>query len=281
METQISDQFKAVGETRLSRSSGSTGAAKSLAAPRDAALTLLGVKVERLDRQEAIAKVLGMMAPGQPLQRLAFLNAHAANLASRDTMFSDALKRFKVLPDGVGVDLGARMVSGHAFPANLNGTDFVPELMARSPRPLRVMLLGAAPGVVEIAARNLQSMHPRHDFLVLSHGFFTAAEKPALLNQLAATKPDLLLVALGNPRQELFIANELDDSHARLAIGVGALFDFISGAVPRAPRLIRMLRLEWLFRLAIEPKRLFRRYVLGNPAFLARVFVQKLSRKRG
>src|SRR5439155_10617153 len=85
-----------------------------------------------------------------------------------------------------------------------------------------------------------------------------------------AARPDLLLVALSNPLQERWLARHTPALDVKVAMGVGALFDFMSGSVPRAPRLLRTLRLEWLFRLLLEPRRMFRRYVIGIPLFLWR-----------
>ena len=93
-------------------------------------------------------------------------------------------------------------------------------------------------------------------------------------------RPDILLVAMGVPRQEFWIAKNITSSHCTLPIAVGALLDFLSGSVPRAPAWMRRLRLEWVFRLIVEPGRLWRRYVLGNPVFLARVVRQKLFVER-
>jgi exopolysaccharide biosynthesis WecB/TagA/CpsF family protein len=119
---------------------------------------------------------------------------------------------------------------------------------------------------------------PQHDIDVIGHGFGDRVARAAMLEKLAGKPVDVLLVALGNPAQERFIASEVNAAHAQLAIGVGALFDFLAGEVPRAPSFIRRLRLEWTFRLMIEPRRLFKRYVLGNPAFLYRILRQKWRR---
>jgi exopolysaccharide biosynthesis WecB/TagA/CpsF family protein len=140
------------------------------------------------------------------------------------------------------------------------------------------MLLGGRPGVAERAAERFAQRYPAHRFGVLGHGYFAPEEEPALLARLAQERPDLLLVAFGNPRQELWIARHLDRSHCSVAVGVGALLDFTAGEVVRAPELLRRLRLEWLFRLAQEPRRLWRRYVVGNPAFLLRVLRARLAR---
>lgn len=209
------------------------------------------------------------------LIRLAFCNAHVVNLAARDPQFRAALETMMVLPDGMGVDMGSRLIHGEAFPANLNGTDFMPKLITSSPRPLRIALLGAGEGVAARAGLALARLDPRHDITILGHGYFDEAGERLILARLAASPVDLLLVAFGNPKQELWITRKIGPEHARVAAGVGALFDFWAGEVVRAPIWLRRLRLEWLFRLCQEPGRLWRRYVMGNPAFLLRILRQK------
>lgn len=223
---------------------------------------------------DALAQLNKIIYSGAHI-KLAFANSHVVNVAAADAALADALRTFLVLPDGIGVDLGSRLLYGAPFRANLNGTDFIPRLIAAAPIALKVGLVGGKPGVAERAAQQLSVMNPYHRFRVFSHGYFGAEDEPALLAALAEDRPDLLLVAFGNPRQELWIAGKIGPEHAVVAAGVGALFDFLAGEVARAPLWVRGLRLEWLFRLAQEPSRLWRRYVLGNPAFLLRVLLQK------
>lgn len=232
------------------------------------------VRISSLTGDEAIALLAQAMQAGEHV-KLAFSNSHVVNVAAGDEDFADALRQFLVLPDGFGVDLGSRLLYGVPFAANLNGTDFIPRLIASSHAPLKIGLVGAKPGVAERAMQRLAAMVPQHRFRVFSHGFFTAGDEPALLGEMAADRPDLLLVAFGNPRQEVWIAGKLGPGHCAVAAGVGALFDFLAGEVIRAPLWVQRLRCEWLFRLAQEPGRLWRRYVLGNPVFLMRVLVQK------
>jgi exopolysaccharide biosynthesis WecB/TagA/CpsF family protein len=142
-----------------------------------------------------------------------------------------------------------------------------------------VALFGAAPGIAEAAANRLATLCPQHRFDVIGHGFLQPAQRKAAFDELKSRPADILLVALGNPRQEFCIADEIDAGHARVAIGVGALFDFLAGKVPRAPATMRRLRFEWLFRLAIEPRRLFKRYVIGNPAFVLRVLRERRMKR--
>lgn len=237
---------------------------------------ILGVEIAALSEAEALALVHDPSRAGRHL-KLAFCNAHTANIAWSDAAFRATLAEFTVLPDGVGVDLGARLLYGARFPANLNGTDFVPRLLAAAPGALSVMLLGGRPDVAVRAAAALAALTPRHRITALGHGYFDAAQEQALLARLRAERPDVLLVALGNPAQEKWIARNCDGQNCRIAIGVGALFDFLAGEVRRAPAPVRRLRLEWLWRLALEPSRLFRRYILGNPLFLARIIRVRLG----
>jgi exopolysaccharide biosynthesis WecB/TagA/CpsF family protein len=239
---------------------------------------ILGVHIAALSEAEALALVHEHIQRHAHL-KLAFCNAHTANLAWSDAGFRACLDKFTVLADGIGVDLGARLLYGARFPANLNGTDFIPRLLDATPQALSVMLLGGRPEVAQKAAAVLSQRLPQHDVSVLHHGFFNQADETALLASLEAASPDILLVALGNPLQEQWIARHCTGSNCRVAIGVGALFDFLAGEVVRAPVFVRRVRLEWLWRLAQEPARLFRRYVLGNPLFLARIGRVWLARK--
>lgn len=229
-----------------------------------------GIGIAVMEREAAIAEVADAVLTGGHM-KLAFCNANLVNVAADDAALQRSLSTFLVLADGIGVDLGSWMLYGKAFPANLNGTDFFPSLFAGLKRPMRVALLGGRPGVADRAVANLTLRYPAHRFSVVSHGYFTADEEKPLLDSLKAERPDLLLVAMGNPLQERFIADRLGPQHCSVAAAVGALFDFFADEVPRAPEMVRQIRLEWIYRLWLEPRRLWRRYVLGNPAFLMRM----------
>ena len=241
--------------------------------------TIGGVAVAALDRRGALAIIGNAMHERRHL-KLAFCNANLVNLAWRDRELRRQLAGFLILPDGLGIDIGSRILHGASFLDNLNGTDFVPALLAATAKPLSVMLLGGRPEIAERAAARLAAENPQHRISVLSHGYFQPEDEAGLRGRLAAERPDLLLVAQGNPRQERWIAS-LDPSHASVAAGVGALFDFLAGEVPRAPALLRRLRLEWLYRLCLEPARLWRRYVLGNPLFVVRMIRLRLTGRLG
>ncbi|ESY82250.1 UDP-N-acetyl-D-mannosaminuronic acid transferase [Mesorhizobium sp. LNHC221B00] len=238
--------------------------------------TILGISVLAIRWDDAIA-LLNRLISEQRFTKVSFLNAHNANIAYTDPVFAEALDDFLILPDGIGVDLAAKLLYGAPFPDNLNGTDFIPAFLQASTRPLTVGLLGATRVNAEAASVKLAALATQHRFVVIHDGYFSAAQEPEIIGRIARLRPDMLLVAMGVPRQELWIERHIDERHCTLPIAVGALLDFLSGSVPRAPMWMRRLRLEWLFRLAVEPGRLWRRYVVGNPLFLWRVVKQRWS----
>ena len=237
---------------------------------------IFGVRVAAATAEDAVRAIDQRLSAGLSV-KLAFLNAHTSNLAVRDDAFRQILREFLVLNDGLGLAIAARLVARRPFPQNLNGTDFVPFLLASSEHRFRLFLLGARPGIAQAASRRLMELAPRHEIAGVRHGYFRPEDAEAVASEVRASGADALLVALGNPAQERFIAAEADAAGVRLAIGVGALFDFLAGAVPRAPRALRRAGLEWAFRLAIEPRRMWRRYLLGNPRFIARVVAARLT----
>ena len=181
-----------------------------------------------------------------------------------------------VFADGIGAKIGAKML-GFRVEENVNGTDMFP-LLAQ--KPYRIYLLGGAPGVAAAALEKARTMGGKAEFVGCSDGFFREKSAEQVLAELSDLKPDLVLVAMGVPKQEMWIRENLERFPGSTAMGVGGLFDFVSGRIPRAPMWMRKLNLEWCFRLYCEPVRLFKRYIIGNPLFIGRVFLNKIWRKK-
>jgi alpha-1,3-mannosyltransferase len=213
-------------------------------------------------------------------EMVAFGNANLLNAARTDSALRDALRRFFILNDGIGADIASKFLFGASFPENLNGTDFVPYLLARLQPGMKIFLFGAKPGIAERAATAIAQISPQHAVVGLHHGYCDI-NSPELLHKIRSKQADLLLVALGNPRQELWLARHFDATGCSLGIAVGALFDFLAGEVSRAPRWVRTARLEWVYRLSLEPRRLAKRYVMGIPSFLGNVVALWWSGVRG
>ncbi len=202
---------------------------------------------------------------------LAFVNAHAMNTVAEDPAFFDALARADVLyRDGIGMEW---MYRTHGRPAglNLNGTDLIPRLLARFDGRV-IALYGTQEPYLERAATRIAADIAPQSILHNANGFLQA---DAYVSLARAQRPSLIVLGMGMPKQEQVAAQlraRLD--FACLIVCGGAIIDFLGGKVSRAPAWMRANGLEWVYRLALEPKRLFKRYVMGNPKFLARVLLQ-------
>jgi len=233
--------------------------------------TILGVTICVFNREEAIANIDQALASRERLN-VCFANAQTLNIAYGNDRFRSALQRFLVLNDGLGVDIASRVKFGRPFTENLNGTDFVPNFLAITQHRLRVYLVGTTDAVVEKAAQRFRARYPRHMIVGWRNGIFT--DLPAIedtCRNIRAARADCVVVGMGTPQQELWIDEHGHKTGVRLLFGVGALFDFEAGVVQRAPSWVRRLRCEWVYRLLQEPRRLARRYLIGNFLLLGRV----------
>jgi exopolysaccharide biosynthesis WecB/TagA/CpsF family protein len=244
---------------------------------------ILGIPVAVMTMNDALALLERQLAAKYHTP-VAFLNANNANIAMDRPELKKAFGHFLTLADGVGVDMASRVLHGKMFPENLNGTDLVPGLLQKVSRPLRVGLIGARRDVAEQALKGFAALCPQHHFKLYADGFFKPGDEPEILESLAEDRPDILLVAMGVPRQELWIQSRITSRHCTVPIAVGALFDLFTGAIPRAPDWMLRLRIEWVYRLWREPKRLWRRYIVGNPKFVlavAKAYFSGTSKGRG
>jgi len=212
------------------------------------------------------------------------VNANCLNL----TYGSPALREFfngadVVFCDGSGVMLAAKLL-GKRLPARITYADWAWHLAAfAEAEGLSLFLLGARPGVADRAAQELRERHPGLRIAGVRHGYFDhtpdSPENEAVLHEVNSAKPDILLVGLGMPLQERWLMHNRHRIEAGVALTGGAVFDYVSGDLRRGPRLLTDNGLEWLARLLVEPRRLWRRYLLGNPLFLLRVLRQRASRR--
>lgn len=203
-------------------------------------------------------------------KQVSFLNAHCVNVAQRDPEYRRSLfKSDLVLADGIGVKMAFRHQGG-VLKDNVNGTDLFPLLCERLNESggARVFLLGARPGVPEGVADWVSSRFPKLEIVGCHHGYFERSDD--IVELIEESKAQVVLVALGVPRQETWISDNLARLNA-VVLGVGGLFDFFSGRQKRAPLWIRRLNLEWAYRLWREPGRMWRRYLVGNALFLWRL----------
>ena len=242
-----------------------------------------GVPVDRVTAAEALDRIEALVAAGRG-GAVFTPNVDHVVLASRDPELARAYGAVDVsLADGMPVVWASRLL-GTPLPEKVSGSDLVLPLAERAAqRGWRTYLLGGAPGVAEEAARRLQARFPG---LVLAGTdaprvtLEADAEGDHALARLAAARPQLVLVALGAPKQEVWIHRHRAALGPAVAVGVGAALDFVAGRVRRAPRWVSRAGLEWLWRLGREPRRLWRRYLVQDPAFAAILWRELRDRRR-
>ena len=236
--------------------------------------------VEDLHR-EILAMCRRTREAGEDCHPVLNVNANCLNLAWSRPWLRDALNEASlVFCDGAGVALAARIL-GQPVPERITYADWMWQLAGFAAREgLSMYLLGAKPGVAEEAARALRRRHPALRISGTAHGYFDksagSAGNEAALGRIADAGPDILVAGFGMPLQELWISENRHKLGCGVVLAGGAAFDYVSGRARRGPRFLTGNGLEWLARLAIEPRRLWRRYVIGNPLFLSRVIRARL-----
>ena len=204
-------------------------------------------------------------------------------MAERNAAFRDAYDRASLsLADGTPLVWASHLLRP-AVPEKLSGSDMLrPMAELAAKRGWRVYLLGGGPGSAAEAARRLRNEHGVN-VVGIDDARISAEPDPAsdapVLARLRAARPDLVFVALGAPKQELFIARALPGMGTAVAVGVGASLDFLAGSLRRSPAWMSRVGLEWLYRLAQEPRRLWRRYLIQDPKFVM-VVLRTLCRSR-
>jgi len=200
-----------------------------------------------------------------------FVNAHNFNLATDNPEYMRVLKQADfVLPDGIGVKFALRMAGG-CLRKNLNGTDLFPPLMAAiGQEGWGMYLLGAEPAVLEHACENIRRMYPQVRIAGCHNGYFTPEEEPVIVEEINRSGAQVLVLGMGTPRQELWVARNLTRLRLPLAMSMGGVLDFLGGKNKRAPLWMRQCGLEWFYRMIQEPRRLWRRYIIGNNIFVFR-----------
>jgi len=236
-----------------------------------ASLDIQSIRLVNLAIDEALCAIEAAIKSKQPT-RVAFVNADCVNIAARDTTYRDSLSMMDwVFVDGIGMRIAGKIL-GQPVRDNVNGTDLFPRMCQSLANQGRsIYLLGGQPGIAEAAAAWAKSRFPGLVIAGIQHGYFKQSENAAVFENIRSSQPDVLLVGLGAPRQEAWINAHMQDTGATVAIGVGGLFDYYSGNIPRAPLWMRKSGLEWVFRLTQEPARLWKRYLIGNFTFMARI----------
>ena len=248
-------------------------------------INILGVRIDDLPVKMLVEQITSH-ARNREKAIISNVNIHAMNLAFELDDFRQFLNECEIVfCDGVGVKVGARIL-GQDLHYRYTPQDWIPLLCAECvANDLSMYFLGAREGIAKRAANKLQIAFPGLRILGTLHGHFDKSprteENRMVIRDINKQKPDILLVGFGMPIQEFWLRDNLSQIDTTITIPVGALFDYISGEIPRAPLWMTDNGLEWLGRLLIEPKRLWRRYLVGNPLFLWRVIKQRFKKSNG
>ncbi len=243
-------------------------------------VSVLGVLVNPINAGEIIRDVISR-AKEQKKTLVSYVNAHNLIVANRDEHYRTLINQYDmVYPDGFGTVMAARVL-GHEFPPRSTSADFFMDLFGSfAEEGVSVYLLGAKPGVMERSSERIRERYPDVNIAGLHHGYFGAEEEGAVIDEINRLRPHVLFVSTGVPHQEKWIDRNLSKLHVPVIWASGGVFDFVSGATKRAPQWMNDYGLEWLYRLIVEPKRLWRRYLIGNPVFLFLVAKYYFRRER-
>lgn len=230
---------------------------------------------------DLLRRITGWVGDGNGARRVMYVNAHVLNQSQEKPELRQALETADlVYCDGYGVRLAAKALDVE-IPHRMTGADWVWGLASLCEAASQsVYLLGSDPGVAAEAAQRLQRWYPHLKVAGTHHGYFElgSAHDERVIEDINERRPDIVLVGMGSPKQELWVERNAERLDTDVLWTVGALFDYVSGRVPRAPAWLADNGLEWIFRLAIEPNRMWRRYLLGNPQFVGRVMAQARQR---
>jgi N-acetylglucosaminyldiphosphoundecaprenol N-acetyl-beta-D-mannosaminyltransferase len=242
-------------------------------------IRLLGVEIDDLPLEELLKKMTEIVSRNKRVI-VSNVNVQAINIAFEQVWFQKFLNQSDIVfCDGYGIWLGG-LLTGRRFHYRYTPPDWIDRLGASGNGQLSFYFLGSQPGIAERASMRLQRRLSKFRILGTHDGYFNKSKNShenseviSLINQL---KPNILLVGFGMPMQERWIMENWNDLQVNIVMPVGALFDYLAGELPRAPRWMTEHGLEWLGRLIIEPGRLWKRYLVGNPLFLWRVFIHEL-----
>lgn len=239
---------------------------------------LLNIDIDLFDDEEEVLALLSKDIDSGRSIELFFLNAHCFNLAQKDREYFDILNSCDyLLNDGIGIKIASK-IEKLVLKKNLNGTDFIPEIAEMaSKKGYKIFLLGAKDGIAEEAAVKLKEKFEGLQIAGVHSGYGLDDSVLELINN---SKADILIAGMGVPMQEKWIReNKSKLGSVKLFVGGGAILDFLSQRIRRAPLLMRKFGLEWVFRLCLEPGRLWRRYLVGNFLFFYYILVLKLGFK--
>lgn len=236
----------------------------------------LGLNIDIVDKYDAL-RICNKFFESNTYNGICFINSHCYNVSRKNIEYRNAVNKSSlILNDGIGMKIGMKLFNINEK-ENMNGTDFIPEIIRLATTlNKRIYLLGCKPGVVDDVEKNLRRKFLGCNIVGKHHGYFNEEEEMNIIEEINSKKVDLLIVGMGVPIQELWLdKNKHLFKTVRIGVAGGAILDFLSERISRAPKIVRTLNLEWMYRLFLEPKRLWKRYLIGNVQFLYYMIIEK------
>lgn len=242
-------------------------------------ITILNTTIDVLNVQQTIDLVEEYVKKKEPLHLMG-VNADKINALNKNERLKQIVNSCGIInADGVSV-IKASSYLGKPLPERVAGVDLMQSLVKLSEeKGYTVYLLGAKQEVVEKTAKVLKKDYPKLNLVGIHNGYFKEPEWPIISKNLKELRPDFVFVGITSPMKEYLIEFLQDDGNDSVFMGVGGSFDVISGNIPRAPKWMQKIGLEWLFRVIQEPRRLFKRYFIGNWTFTKAIVKEKRQMK--
>jgi N-acetylglucosaminyldiphosphoundecaprenol N-acetyl-beta-D-mannosaminyltransferase len=239
-----------------------------------------GISIANVTETEALARIEKMIETGEP-HYMVVVNAAKTVAAHRDPDLRNIVARADlVTADGMSVIWASKFLR-KPLKQRVTGIDLMAHLIGRAEEAgWSIFFLGARDETVRELATRISAQHPRLRIAGWQNGYFPLKESPKIAAQISNTRADVLFVAMGSPAQEKWISKNIDRTGVKFALGVGGAFDHLSGIAKRAPLWMQRAGLEWMYRLVREPRRLWKRYLVGNTMFLYLVLSRQLRPER-
>lgn len=243
-------------------------------------VALFGVQVSSIDRDGILAQV-SAWAQGSERRRVTYVNANCLNIAAGDPAYRALLNEFDLIySDGIGVVWAGHFLRGASL-HKVTGREWIAHFASLAQEQgWRIYILAGQPGIARQARQNLEHRHPGICITGVADGYFVEKSAAQVLDEIAQQRPQVLLVGMGVPRQEEWLIRHAEHLDVPVCWAVGALFDYVAGAERPVPAWMERLGLEWLWRMLIDPRGKWKRYLLGNPLFVVRVIWQALKSGR-
>ena len=235
---------------------------------------ILGIPVDKITEKESLERIIDFINE-KKFHLIVTINSENATKALENKIFLDVIKNADlVIPDGIGIIFASKIL-GNKLPERIPGIDLSYKLLEISnEKGYKIVLIGGKEGVAEGAKENLKKIFPNLNISMTYNGYFNEDEERKIVDEIQKIEPDILLVGMGSGKQEIWIWNNREKfKNIGVCIGVGGTLDIWAGKKKRAPKLVQNLGLEWLYRVIIEPKRIFRVLKIFN--FLNKLFIER------